>query len=152
MEHIEERSGELVVTGGDGTVDLEMTDQALDTVALAIDPLVPADRRLAVRARRDHGAHSRPVETVADCIAVVALVGDQVAGLDFGERAECFELRAVGRFAAGEVEGEREAGGITETVNFTGEPAPRAAKSLFASPPFAPAADTWPRTVVESML
>ena len=63
-----------------------------------------------------------------------------------------FECRAVRRFAAREVEDERDAAGITETMNFTGEPAPRAAKSLFASPPFAPAAETWPRTVVESML
>jgi hypothetical protein len=37
-------------------------------------------------------------------------------------------------------------------MNFTGEPAPRAAKSLFASPPFAPAAEMCPRTVVLSML
>ena len=75
-----------------------------------------------------------------------------MAGPCVGERAERFELGAVGRLAAGEVEDEREAGRINETVNLTGEPAPRAAKSLFASPPFAPAADTWPRTVVESML
>lgn len=152
MEHIEERSGELVVSGGDGAVDLQMTDQPLDTVALSIEPLVPADRRLAVRARRDHGPHPRLLETVADRVAVVTLVGDQVGGPCLGERAQRFELGAVGRFAAGEVEGEREAGGIAETMNFTGEPAPRAAKSLFASPPFAPAAETWPRTVVESML
>jgi hypothetical protein len=59
---------------------------------------------------------------------------------------------AVRRFAAGEVEAERSAEGVTDTMTFTGEPAPRAAKRLFASPPFALAADTWPRTVVESML
>jgi hypothetical protein len=41
-----------------------------------------------------------------------------------------------------EVEDERDASGITETMNFTGEPAPRTAESLFASPPFAPAAET----------
>jgi hypothetical protein len=50
------------------------------------------------------------------------------------------------------MEDERDALGITETMNFTGEPAPRAAKRLFVSPPFAPAAETWPRIVVESML
>lgn len=152
MKHVEERSGELVVACGDGAVDLEMADQALDAVALAIDPLVPADCCLAVRARRDHGPHAGFAEAVADRIAVIALVGDQVAGPYFGERAERFELRAIGDLAAREVEDERAAGRITETVNFTGEPAPRAAKSLFASPPFAPAAETWPRTVVESML
>jgi len=152
VKHVEERSGEFVVAGGDGAVDLEMTDQALDAVALPIDPLVPADRCLAVRARWDHRPDAGVMETVADGIAIVALVGDQVAGPCFGERAERFELGAIGRLAAGEVEDEREAAGITETVNLTGEPAPRAAKSLFASPPFAPAAETWPRTVVESML
>ena len=36
MEHIEERSGELVVACGDGTVDFQMANQPLDTVALAI--------------------------------------------------------------------------------------------------------------------
>lgn len=152
MKHVEERSGELVVAGGDGTVDLEMTDHALDAVALPIELPVPADRRLAVRAWRNHGPDAGVMETVADGIAIVALVGDQVAGPCFGERTERFELRAVGRLAAGEVEGKRLTDGITETMNLTGEPAPRAAKSLFASPPFAPAAETWPRTVVESML
>ena len=152
MKHVEERSGELVIAGGDGTVDLEMTDHALDAVALPIELPVPADRRLAVRARRDHGLDAGVMETVADGVAIVALVGDQVAGPCFGERTERFELRAVGRLAAGEVEGKRLTDGITETMNLTGEPAPRAAKSLFASPPFAPAAETWPRTVVESML
>jgi hypothetical protein len=73
-------------------------------------------------------------------------------GIGLGQRHYIFERRAVGRFSAREVESERDAGGITETVNFTGEPAPRAAKSLFTSPPLAPAADTWPRTVVLSML
>ena len=152
MKHIEERAGELVVAGGNGSVDLQVTDQALDAVALPVEAFVPAHRRLAVRARGDRGPNASLVEAATDGIAVVALVGDQVTGPRFGERGERFELRAVGRLAAREVEGEWQAGGITETMNFTGEPAPRAAKSLFASPPFAPAADTWPRTVVESML
>src|SRR5438132_6971575 len=40
------------------------------------------------------------------------------------------------------MEDERDTSGIAETKNFTGEPAPRTAKSLFAGPPFAPAAET----------
>ena len=42
--------------------------------------------------------------------------------------------------------------GIGQAVKLTGEPAPRAAKSASMSPPFPPAADTWARTVVLSML
>jgi hypothetical protein len=152
VKHVEERAGEFVVTGRDGAVDFEMPDHALDAIALTIEPLVPTDRGRAVGAWRDHGPDAGFAKMVADRVAVVALVGDQGAGRRFGERAEGFELRAVGRLAAREVEGEREALGITETVNFTGEPAPRAAKSLVTRPPFAPAADTWPRTIVESTL
>ena len=152
MKHIEEGAGELVVAGCDGAVDLEVADHPLDAVALAIEQLVPGDVCGAVRARWDDGADAVGDERVADRIAVVAFVSQQGGGFAVGQRAQRFELRAVGRFAAREMEGEREALGITETVNFTGEPAPRAAKSLVASPPFAPAAETCPRTVVESML
>lgn len=45
MKHSEEAVGELVVSGGDGAVDFEMTDHALDPVALAVEALVPADGR-----------------------------------------------------------------------------------------------------------
>ena len=152
MKGIEEGPGELVVAGGDGAVDLEVADHALDAIALAVEALVPADRGLAVGAGWDDGPNATRREAVADGVAVVALVGDQVNGALLGERGQGVERRAVGRFAACEVEREREAAGITETMNFTGEPAPRAAKRLFASPPLAPAAETWPRTVVESTL
>lgn len=91
-------------------------------------------------------------EALANGIAVVALIGEQIAGLGFSQRYYLFERRAVGRFTSCEVESERGTGGITEAVNLTGEPAPRAAKSLFTSPPLAPAADTWLWTVVLSML
>jgi hypothetical protein len=45
-------------------------------------------------------------------------------------------LTRVRRFAGCEAEDERDASGIAETMDFTDEPAPRTAKSLFASPPF----------------
>ena len=152
MQDAEEAFGELVIARGNGAVDLEMTDHRLDAVALAVEPLAPADRRLAARARWDDRCDAAVFQIVPDRIAVIALVREHGVGRAVGQ----IDQRAVGgtvrRFAAGEVERERPAAGITETMNFTGEPAPRAAKSLFASPPFAPAADTWPRTVVASML
>jgi hypothetical protein len=152
MKGVEEGPGEFVVACGDGTVDLEMADHAFDAIALTIDAAVPADFGLAMGSRWDGGADAGVVERAADRVGIVALVGEQVLGARVGERGHGFECGTVRRFAAGEVEDERDAAGITETMNFTGKPAPRAAKSLFASPPFAPAAETWPRTVVESML
>ncbi len=152
MKDIEEGPGKLVVSGCDGSVDLEVADHALDAIALTIDTAVPADHARAVRARWDGGTNAIVAERFANRVGVVAFVGKQVIRFVFGKRPYGFECGAVRRFAAGEVEDERDAAGITETMNFTGEPAPRAAKSLFASPPFAPAAETWPRTVVLSML
>jgi len=152
MQGIEERSGEFVVAGGDGAMDFEMADHALDAVSLEVYSSVPADGRDPVGSWRNDRPNAAPVEIVADRGAVISLVGQKMIGLGAGQRHHIVERRAVCRLAAGEVEGERDAGGITETVNLTGEPAPRAAKSLFASPPFAPAAETWPRTVVLSTL
>ena len=152
MKGVEEGSCEFVVASSDGSVDLEMSDHAFDAVALAVDASVPADRGLAMGPRWDGGADTLLAQGAADGVRVVAFVGKQIGGARLGESGYGLERRAIRRFAAGEVEDERNASGITETMNFTGEPAPRAAKSLFASPPFAPAAETWPRTVVESML
>lgn len=152
MKHAEEAFGELVVAGCNGAIDLQMTDHALDAVAVAVEALVPADGGFAVRARRDDGPDAARLEVVTDRIAVVALVAQHGLGRPLGQIDQDVVALTVRRFAAGEVEAERPALRVSDTVNFTGEPAPRAAKSLFASPPFAPAADTWPRTVVESML
>jgi hypothetical protein len=152
MEGVEERTGELVVSCRDGAVDLQMSDHALDAVSFKIDAPIPADWRDPVGARRDDRANATLAEIVADGCAVVALVGEQILRLGVGQGDQVAERRAICRFAAREVKRERDTGGIAETMNFTGEPSPRAAKSLFASPPFAPAADTWPRTVVLSML
>lgn len=142
MKDIQEGTRELIVSGGDGAVDFEMSDHALDTVTLAIDALVPTDFGFSI----GFGGNAVPdcalLQTVPDGIGVVAFVGKKVVGLDICQSHYVFERRAVRGFTGREVEGERETSGITETMNFTGEPAPRAAKSLLASPPFAPAAET----------
>lgn len=152
MECVEEGSCELVVTRSDGSVDLEMADHAFDVVTPAVDTPVPADGGFAMRPGWDSGTDALIAQRGADRVGVVALVGEQVGGGRLGKSGYGLKRRAVCRFAGREVEAERDASGITETMNFTAEPAPRAAKSLFASPPFAPAAETWPRTVVLSML
>jgi len=129
-----------------------MPEGPLDAVALFVVALVPADREDPVGAWRDDGADAALLEIVADEIGVVALVGEQRFGCPLGQFDQDRVRLTVRRLSGGEVEAERNAAGVTDTVNFTGEPAPRLAKSLFTSPPFAPAAETWPRTVVLSML
>lgn len=55
LDHAEEALGELIVAGGDGSIDLEMTEHALDAVSLLIEDPVVDDRLLAVGAPRDDG-------------------------------------------------------------------------------------------------
>jgi len=48
----------LVISCGDGTVDLEVAEHPLDAVALTVKPLVVADRLGAVGLRWDDGANA----------------------------------------------------------------------------------------------
>ena len=141
----------MVVPGGDCTVDLEVAEHPLDAVALTVEMLAVADRLGAVRFRRDDGANAALLEITTDRIGIIGFVGDEGARRlpwQVDQRVVTFAVR---RFAGRDVEGNRPASGITETMNFTGEPAPRAAKSSLMNPPFPPAAETWARTVVLSM-
>lgn len=152
MKGIKERSCKLVKAGGNGPLHFEMAKQAFDPVALFVKLLVVTDRLFTIGSWRNDWFYMPLFQVVPNGIAVIAFVCQKRLWLIVCQRHQVFVRRAVRRFAACEVEDERQSVGRTETMNFTGEPAPRAAKSLSVSPPFAPAPDTWPRTVVLSML
>lgn len=142
----------MVISCGDGAIDFEMADYPFDAVALAVEALAIADHCGAVGFRRDDGFDPTLLQVGADCVGVVGLVGEESTWRllrPIDQRVVCLAVR---RLARGEFKGDGPASGITETMNFTGEPAPRAAKSSLMNPPFPPAAETWARTVVESML
>lgn len=48
VDHAEEAADQLVVTGGDGSVDLEVAEHALDAVALLVERPVMVDLHPAV--------------------------------------------------------------------------------------------------------
>jgi hypothetical protein len=103
--------------------------------------LFPADFGFAIGFGRYAGTDACLQQAGPNGVGVISFVGEKIGGLFIGERDHVFERRTVCGFAGCEMEDERDAFGITETMNLTGEPAPRAAKSLFGSPPFAPAAE-----------
>ncbi len=70
----------------------------------------------------------------------ICLVRKERFGSLRGQIDQPFVGFAVRRLPRGEEEGDGAASGISDTVNFTGEPAPRAAKSSLMNPPFPPAA------------
>jgi hypothetical protein len=142
----------LIVSGCDGAVNLEMAEDALDAVSLAVEAFAVANRLGAVGFRRDDGLDPTSLQVIAYGIGVVGLVGKKSGRLLLGQIDQRVVALAVRRLTGREMKGDRAASGITETMNFTGEPAPRAAKSSLMNPPFPPAAETWARTEVLSML
>ncbi len=129
-----------------------MSEDPFDAVALTIFVFVVGNSNFSVRLRWNDGLYATLVEIGANGVTVVSFVGKQSLRGGIGQINQRVVRFAVGRLAGGEVEGDGPAFGISETVNFTGEPAPRAAKSSLMNPPLPPAAETWARTVVESML
>lgn len=77
VEHAKEAVGELVISCGDGAVDLEGSDHPLDAMALAIEPLAVVDGGNAVGFRRDDGFDPALLQVGADRIDVVSLVGEK---------------------------------------------------------------------------
>ena len=48
MDHAEEAVGKMVVSGGDGAVDLELPEHALDAIALLVQRPIMLDLHSAV--------------------------------------------------------------------------------------------------------
>jgi hypothetical protein len=151
-QHAEEALGELIVSRGDSTVDLEVAEDTFDAIALAIEAFAIADCFGAGWFWRDHCPDPTLLQVLSDRIGVIGFVGEKRLGWLLRQIDQRVIGLTVCRFTGREVEGDRPTSGITEAMNFTGEPAPRAAKSSLISPPFPPAAETWARTVVLSML
>ena len=131
---------------------LELSEALLDPGTALVERLREEGRAvLGVGFERDGrcdaaGSGKRPVG-----LGVIALVGERGARRDIRPQIQQqLEQWAVAGLAAGQVEGERMAIKVALEVDLGGEAAARAAEGLALLPPFAPAAETWARTTVES--
>ncbi len=83
--------------------------------------------------------------------AGIALVADRGARVDIGAKPEQDrEVRRITLLACCQVEGNHVAVEVGLQMDLGGEAAARAAECLTLLPPFAPAAETWARTMVLS--
>lgn len=142
----------LLAAQGDALEALELSEALLDAGTALVERLREEGRPvLGVRFEGDGGRDAprpgqRPVR-----LGVIALVGESGARRDVRPQIQQqLEQRAVPDLAAGQVEGERVAVEVALEVDLGGEAAAGAAKGLALLPPFAPAAETWARTTVES--
>ena len=124
----EENPGELVVTRGDGPEMLELVEETLNEVVLAIEGEVARARGFSVGFGWDDWDDRSIVEGGDEGVGVERLVGDQSAGIDgFDER---FSASQIVILARAEHHLDRIAEGIDERVNLGGQSAAGSADGL----------------------
>ena len=121
MDHGEEVGSELVVAGGNAAEVLQLGEEALDQVALAIEPLAEARLPLAVALGRDVGRGTLLLDQLPDTVGVIGLVGQHN-----GARGEVVEQPvrnlAVMRLPGGQAEPDRQPLRIDDDVDLGREP------------------------------
>jgi hypothetical protein len=131
---------------------LELADGLLDAGTPAVEGFWEEGGSIFVgRPRRDHGADATRSGRLTVGLGVVALVADGGARRDvWPEVEQDGKMAAVARLAGGQIEGDWETVEVGFEMDLGREAASRPPKSLAVLPPFAPAAETWARAVVES--
>lgn len=95
MDGLKEGSSEPIVRCGNQAADLEMADNASDSVALVISAFVLADGGLSDGLRQKGVADAFGFEFRANGVGIVAIVCQNIAGLHFIERIEFLERGAI---------------------------------------------------------
>jgi hypothetical protein len=142
----------LFASEGDALEALELTDGLLDARPASVESRgEEVGFVLFVGLGRDDGNDPALARRLTVCLAGIALVADRGARVDVRTKIEQdLEVRRIALLAAGQIEGDGMAVEIGLQVDLGREAAARAAEGLTVLPPFAPAAETWARTTVES--
>jgi hypothetical protein len=152
VDHGKEAFGQLIVAGGDCAIYFQATEEALDPVAFFVERSVMFDFYPSVGSARNDGLYVAACQVGTDGVRIITPVCQKRLRRLFGQGDQRVICLAVCRLTNRQVEGDWSSKGISQAVKLTDEPAPRAAKSASMPPPFPPAAATWARTVVLSML
>ena len=127
-----------VVARGDAAEVFEFVEATLDAVARLVDFEVVRDLASAPWIAGNDGAGPDGRNAVADLVAVIGLVGQNVVGLKALHQRE--GLRCIAGLARGEDDAERPAEAIGGEVDLGGQTSSGTPQSLVAVPPFPVAA------------
>ena len=122
LDHSEEVCGELVVAGGDTAEVLQLGEEALDQVALAIEALAEAGLPLAVAFGRDVGRGALVLDQFSDAVSVVGFVGQHDGARTKMVKQPVGDLPVV-CLPCGQAEPDREPLGIDDDVDLGREAA-----------------------------
>lgn len=128
---------------------LELAEEALDEVALAIDALIYGTVDETLAGRGDMSFCAAGSDQIEQCVGVVAPVGDDVTAFEPGEQERCRAQVVV--LSGGEDEPYRQAVLIHQRVDLGAQSSTRTADGVILAPFFPPAACWWARMIELSM-
>ncbi len=120
--------GELVVAGGESAVLLEIAEEPLDEIALAVQDEVGLARLTAIGFGRDDGLDATLLQRSDQRIGVITLVGEESLRLDLIEQRH--RLCDVGRLPRRERQRHGIAEGIDDRMDLGRQPTARSADGL----------------------
>ena len=135
----QEISGELVISGGDAAEILEPAKSTLDDISAFVSAFVEAMDDDAVGFVGDDGLGAATDDVAAKVVAVIAFVGEECAH-GRRERQNIWRGRDIGIVAWGQVQDDRPAERIAQSMDFCRAASARAADCLIVLPPFPPEA------------
>jgi hypothetical protein len=151
LDHSEEVGGELVVSGCDAAEVLELVEEALDEVALAIEALGEAGLPPSVSFGGDVGRRALFLDVRANAVGVVGLVGqDNDAGSEAVE--QLVGDLAVVRLSSRQADPDREPLRVDDDVDLGRKAAPASTETRIWTPFFAVAACWCARMEVLSII
>ena len=140
VDEAEEAFGGFVVAGCQPTAVFQLVEAAPDHVAQGVDAHVDSLAHPSVLSHRYHGQGVAALDVFPNFIRVIAPVGDQNGGLWQIVGHHQIVAGVVGILPWLDLGPHREACAVDPQVDLGREATSRTAKSLFWSPPFAPAA------------
>ena len=146
----EEVAREFVVARGDASEMLELVEEALDEIALAVDVGIDDAADPHVALAWDVRGRAARLDPLDDGAGKEATVGD-----DLRRERELFDQMRkgglVGRLAGREQEAHRQAECIDDRVDLGAQSSTRTADGVIRAPFLPPAACWWARTIEESI-
>ena len=128
LDHGEERRAELVVARGDASVIFEFVEEALDEVALLVEPGAEADRTFAIGLGRDVGPAAALADHRAQPVGVIGLVAEHHLALahTVEQLGRCLDVVVV---AGRDDQLDRQPVAIGQSMDFRSKTAPAASQT-----------------------
>jgi hypothetical protein len=128
---------------------LELAEEALDQIALAVDAPVDGAVNQPTAFRRDVSCGAAGSDQLKQGVGVIAAVGDDVTAFEASEQERCRAQVVV--LSGGQHEAHRQAILIDQGVDLGTQSSTRAADGVILAPFFPPAACWWARMIELSM-